>query len=75
MGISCAAPLGAARARRRTFTSAFRASAHCMSAALRHPACACSHSPALGHGQPRAPCFMGRRFWSGRRFSTCGTAA
>ena len=46
--------LGTAHARRRTFASAFRASAHCMYAALRHPASACSHSPALGHGQPLA---------------------
>ena len=30
-------------------------SALCVSAALRHPAFACSHSPALGHGQPLAP--------------------
>ena len=46
--------LGAAHARRRTFADAIVASALCMSAALRHPACACSHSPALGHGQPLA---------------------
>jgi hypothetical protein len=37
---------------RRTFTSAFRASAHCMSAALRHPGCACSHSPLEDTGNP-----------------------
>jgi len=49
-----ARPPGAAHARRRTFASAFRADALCMSAALRHPACACSHSPVSGHGQPRA---------------------
>jgi len=50
-----AAPLGVAHARRQTFTSALQASVHCVSAALRHPGFACSHSPAPGHGQPRAP--------------------
>jgi len=42
---------------RRTFASGILPSAHCMSAALRHPGSACSHSPAPGHGQPRAPAF------------------
>jgi len=42
---------------RRTFVSALPASTHCMSAALRHRGFACSHSPAPGHGQPRAPSF------------------
>ena len=39
---------------RRTFASGIVPAAHCMSAALRHPGYACSHSPAPGHGQPLA---------------------
>jgi hypothetical protein len=46
--------------RRRTFADAIVASAHCMSAALRHPGFACFHSPALGHGQPLAEFEPGR---------------
>jgi hypothetical protein len=37
---------------RRTFVSALQASTLCMSAALRHPGCACSHSPLEGMGSP-----------------------
>jgi len=45
-----------------------------MSAALRHPACACSHSPAPGHGQPLARhAEVAAGAGSGRRFSTCGS--
>ena len=40
---------------RRTFVSALQASTHCMSAALRHPGCACSHSPLEGTGSPSQP--------------------
>jgi hypothetical protein len=46
--------LGTAHARRRTFASGILPDALCVSAALRHPGCACSHSPAPGHGQPLA---------------------
>jgi hypothetical protein len=35
-----------------TFASALPASAHCVSAALRHPGSACSHSPLEGTGSP-----------------------
>ena len=35
-----------------TFASAFRASVHCTSAALRHPGCACFHSSLEGSGEP-----------------------
>ena len=35
-----------------TFISALQASTHCMSAALRHPGSACSHSPLEGMGSP-----------------------
>jgi len=37
---------------RRTFVSALQASTLCVSAALRHPGCACSHSPLEGTGSP-----------------------
>jgi hypothetical protein len=43
-----AAPLGAARAPSPDVRLGILASALCMSAALRHPGFACSHSPALG---------------------------
>jgi hypothetical protein len=49
--------------RRRTFASAIPAAAHCMSAALRHPASACSHSPAL-----RATGNPSQKRWSGKQW-------
>jgi len=38
-----------------TFVSALQASTLCMSAALRHPGCACFHSPLEGTGSPSRP--------------------
>ena len=42
------ARVGAAQPRRRTLADGILPSTRCVSAALRHPACACFHSPALG---------------------------
>jgi len=44
--------LGAAEPRRRTFAAGILPFAHCVSAALRPPGFACSHSPPAGLGSP-----------------------
>ncbi len=51
-GCGCSRGAGLPVPSRRTFASSFQASALCMSAALRHPAFACFHSPLEGTGNP-----------------------
>jgi len=52
---------------RYTFASALQASALCVSAALRHPGSACSHSPLESMGNPSQSNGGrgGRRIWMG----------